>query len=204
MMHSFLHAPLVLSLSLVSTLALSSCVNEDPNVAAAPVPDEITEQLGRYAKVFSFEGTLDPDESDQLLGRLCADSFRMSYSMPANGETPPMVLDMNFAVVLSLVHMMHEAAKGDEPSPMDIVPKDLSDGWVPFARHKPNLRIVEVLRHYPAGESVYITIIHDVHEGLPESVAPGGAHNYETHLTWVKESDGWRLQNKIWVDVAGE
>ena len=202
-MHRLLYASLALSLSLAATLALSSCGNGSPGDAAAPVPAEITEQLGRYSKAFSFEGTLDPAESDQLLGRLCADSFRMSYSMPANGKTPPMVLDMNFVVVLSLVHMMHEAAKGNEPSPIDIVPKDISDVWVPFARHQPSLRIAEVLRHYPAGESAYITVIHDVHEGLPESVAPSGAHHYETHLTWVKADDGWRLQNKIWVDVAG-
>lgn len=189
---------------LVASVALSSCDEGRAHGAAEPVPGAITEQLDRYAKAFSFDGTLDPDASDRLLGQLCADSFRMTYSMPANGDAPPVVLDMNFAVVLALVHMMHEAAKGEEPSPMDIVPKDLSDAWVPFARHKPSLRIAEVLRHYPAGESAYVTVIHDLHEGLPESVAPGGAHNYETHLIWVKASDGWRLQNKMWVDVAGE
>ena len=203
-MPRLLRAPLAVWLSLVATLVLSACGNGSPSDTAVPVPAEITAQLDRYKEAFSFEGTLDPAESDRLLGRLCADSFRMSYSIPANDETPPMVLDMNFAVVLSLVHMMHEAAKGDEPSPMDVVPKDLSDAWVPFARHKPSLRIAEVLRHYPAGNSAYIMVIHDIHEGLPESVAPGGAHHYETHLTWVKTDDGWRLQNKIWVDVAGE
>ena len=168
---------------------------------SGPAPAQIAEQLGRYAQVFSFSDALDPDAGDRILGRLCADSFRMSYAAPGEDATPPALLDMSYQLVLSLVHMMHEAARGDEPAPNDIVPAELAAAWVPFAEAKPKLHVVEVLRHYPVGEAVYVTVVHDVHEGLPEEIAPGGAHHYETHLTWVQTSDGWRLYNKVWVDV---
>ena len=146
---------------------------------------------------------LDPAESDRLLGLLCADSFRMSKASSGDDKTPPSVLDMNYSVVLSLLHMMHEAARDQEPSLADMVPKELSDAWVPFAKLKPQLQIAGILRHYPMGDAAYVTVVHDLHKGLPESMAPGGAHHYESHLTWVKDQDGWRLQNKIWVDVQG-
>ena len=183
---------------LFASVMLTSCGAPTSGQAAEPVPPEIAEQLDRYAKVFSFEGTLDPEESDRLIGRLCADSYRMSYSTPGDDKTPAAVLDMNYNVVLSLVHMMHEAARGDEPQPADMVPTALSESWVPFAKLKPRLRIPKILKHYAAGETAYITVLHDLHEG------DFGVHNYESHLTWVKTQDGWRLQNKIWVDVAAE
>lgn len=190
--------------ALAVAFCLTAC-NSDGHGGAAQgaVPTQISEQLQRYAQVFSFEGQLEPSESDRILGRLCDDTFRMSYSMPGDGEKPPTVLDMNFMVVLSLVHMMHEAARGDEPSLQDVVPAALSDAWVPFAKLQPKLRVAEVLRHYPAGESAYITVIHDLHEGMA-GAPDGDAHHYETHLTWVKAEDGWRLQNKMWVDTSPE
>lgn len=194
--------PRACSTILLASIGLTACGTKETNDAAqAPLPDQINEQLGRYAQAFSFEGGLDPNESDRILGRLCDDTFRMSYSLPGDDKSPPSVLDMNFNVVLSLVHMMHEAARGDEPSMHDVVPAALSDAWVPFAKRKPRLKIAEVLRHYPAGDSAYITVIHDLHEGMV-GLPDDAAHNYETHLTWVKAEDGWRLQNKIWIDVA--
>ena len=190
------------SLSLCLLTCFAACgEGRRSDTGADPLPPQIAEQLGRYAQVFSFSGSLDPDAADAIMGRLCADSFRMSYSTPAGAETPPALLDMNYQLVLSLVHMMHEVARGDEPTPNDIVPAALAEAWLPFAKVRPKLRVAEVLRHYPAGESVYVTILHDLHEGLPAEVAPDGAHNYETHLTWIQTSDGWRLYNKIWVDV---
>jgi|GEM_PF-3035162 hypothetical protein len=179
---------------------LFGCADAAPE-RSGPVPAQIAEQLGRYAQVFSFSDALDPDAGDRILGRLCADSFRMSYATPGEGATQPALLDMSYQLVLSLIHMMHEAARGDEPALNDIVPSELAAAWVPFAELKPKLRVVEVLRHYPVGEAVYVTVVHDAHEGLPEATAPGGAHHYETHLTWVQSSDGWRLYNKVWVDV---
>ena len=71
----------------------------------------------------------------------------------------------------------------------------LSDAWVPFAKLKPQLQIAGILRHYPMGDAAYVTVVHDLHKGLPESMAPGGAHHYESHLTWVKGQDGWQLQS---------
>lgn len=191
----------LLSLSLLAALAACGGAAADE---AGPLPPQIAEQLGRYAQAFSFADALDPDAGDRILGQLCDDSFRMSYTTPASGDAPPALLDMDYRLVLSLVHMMHEAARGDEPAPNDIVPAELAAAWLPFAQVKPKLRVAEVLRHYPAGESVYVTVIHDLHEGLPEEMAPGGAHHYETHLTWILTSDGWRLYNKIWVDVPAE
>lgn len=187
-----------------ATCALSSCSSlVSPGDAQGPVPAGIQEQLQRYAQAFSFSSKLDPAESDRLLGLLCADSFRMSYATAGDDKTPPSVLDMNYPVVLSLLHMMHEAASDQEPRLVDMVPKELSDAWVPFAKLKPQLQIAGILRHYPMGDAAYVTVVHDLHKGLPESMAPGGAHHYESHLTWVKDEDGWRLQNKIWVDVQG-
>lgn len=188
-----------------ATFALTSCSSPvSSGEAQGPVPAGIQEQLQRYAQAFSFSSKLDPAESDRLLGLLCADSFRMSKASPGDDKTPPSVLDMNYSVVLSLLHMMHEAARDQEPSLADMVPKELSDAWVPFAKLKPQLQIAGILRHYPMGDAAYVTVVHDLHKGLPESMAPGGAHHYESHLTWVKDQDGWRLQNKIWVDVQGE
>lgn len=188
-----------------ATFALISCSSPvSSGDAQGPVPAGIQEQLQRYAQAFSFSSKLDPAESDRLLGLLCADSFRMCYATPGDDKTPPSVLDMNYAVVLSLLHMMHEAARDQEPSLADMVPKELSDAWVPFAKLKPQLEIAGILRHYPMGDAGYVTVVHDLHKGLPESMAPGGVHHYESHLTWVKGQDGWRLQNKIWVDVQGE
>ena len=188
-----------------AAFALSSCSSPvSSGDAQGTVPAGIQEQLQRYAQAFSFSSKLDPAESDRLLGLLCADSFRMSKASSGDDKTPPSVLDMNYSVVLSLLHMMHEAARDQEPSLADMVPKELSDAWVPFAKLKPQLQIAGILRHYPMGDAAYVTVVHDLHKGLPESMAPGGAHHYESHLTWVKGQDGWRLQNKIWVDVQGE
>ena len=188
-----------------AAISLSSCSSPASSGSDQdPVPAGIQEQLQRYAQAFSFASKLDPAESDRLLGLLCADSFRMSYATPGDDKTPPSVLDMDYSVVLSLLHMMHEAARDQEPSLADMVPKELSDAWVPFAKLKPQLQIAGILRHYPMGGAAYVTVVHDLHKGLPESMAPGGAHHYESHLTWVKDQDGWRLQNKIWVDVQGE
>ena len=188
-----------------AAISLSSCSSPASSGSDQdPVPAGIQEQLQRYAQAFSFSSKLDPAESDRLLGLLCADSFRMSKASPGDDKTPPSVLDMNYSVVLSLLHMMHEAARDQEPSLADMVPKELSDAWVPFAKLKPQLQIAGILRHYPMGDAAYVTVVHDLHKGLPESMAPGGAHHYESHLTWVKDQDGWRLQNKIWVDVQGE
>lgn len=195
--------PVPSSFALGLIASLSGCGPVDPG-RSEPVPQQIAEQLGRYAQAFSFSDSLTPDASDQLLGRLCADSFRMSYATPGASDAPPKLLDMDYRLVLSLVHMMHEAANGEEPALNDIVPAELAEAWLPFAALKPKLRVAEVLRHYPAGDAVYVTVIHDLHEGLPEAMAPGGAHHYETHLTWIQTSDGWRLYNKIWVDVAAE
>ena len=75
--------------ALAVAFCLTACGPDGHGSAAqGAVPAQISEQLQRYAQAFSFEGQLEPSESDRILGRLCDDTFRMSYSMPGDGETP--------------------------------------------------------------------------------------------------------------------
>ena len=60
-------------LLLLAALMVAACRPEAAApVAAAPMPAEIEAQLLRYVRCFSFDGGLDPADSDGELGRLCA------------------------------------------------------------------------------------------------------------------------------------
>ena len=189
-------------LLLLAALMVAACRPEAAApVAAAPMPAEIEAQLLRYVRCFSFDGGLDPADSDGELGRLCAPEFRMGHAASADGDAPPAVTTYDLQLTLGLCNMMHVAAGGGEPVEQDYIPAELAAAWVAFAQHKPRLVLAEVLEHHPVGDAAYVTLVHDYHDGLPDAVAVGGQAHYRSLLTWVLDQDGWRLRDKVWVDA---